>query len=124
MNVVDHAHPVDAAGVDQASGSVIDTAAADRLAALLALLSDPVRLKILFALVSVDELCVGDLGLALGISMDQSSYALKQLRSAALVQTRRDGRVIYYRLADGFPHQLLEHCLRQLLTITDGKNQP
>jgi len=33
------------------------------------------------------------------------------------VQTRRDGRVIYYRLADGFPHQLLDHCLRQLLTI-------
>lgn len=124
MGTAEHAHPVDATGVDQASGSVIDTAAADRLAALLALLSDPVRLKILFALVSVDELCVGDLALALSVSMDQSSYALKQLRSAALVQTRRDGRVIYYRLADGFPHQLLQHCLRQLLTITERKNQP
>ena len=55
--------------------------------------------------------------------MDQSSYALKQLRTAGLVQSRRDGRVMYYRLADGFPHQLLEHCLRQLLTIADKENR-
>ena len=68
-------------------------------------------------LVAVDELCVGDLAAALGISMDQSSYGLKQLRTAGMVQVRRDGRVMYYRLADGFPHQLLDHCLRQLLTI-------
>ena len=65
----------------------------------------------------VEELCVGDLAMALDISMDQSSYALKQLKTAGLVQSRRDGRVMYYRLADGFPHQLLDHCLRQLLTI-------
>lgn len=43
---------------------------------------------------------------------------LKMLRSARLVQTRRDGRVIYYRLADGFQHQLLQPSLRQLLTIS------
>lgn len=27
------------------------------------------------------------------------------------------GRMVFYRLSDGFPHPLLEHCLRQLLTI-------
>ncbi len=73
----------------------------------------------LFCLVSVDELCVGDLAMALDISMDQSSYALKQLKTSGLVQSRRDGRVMYYRLADGFPHQLLDHCLRQLLTFAN-----
>lgn len=73
----------------------------------------------LFALVAVDELCVGDLALALDITQDQSSYALKLLRAAGLVQSRRDGRVMYYRLTDGFPHQMLEHCLHQLLTIAD-----
>jgi ArsR family transcriptional regulator, lead/cadmium/zinc/bismuth-responsive transcriptional repressor len=83
-------------------------------------LSDTVRARLLFALVSVDELCVGDLALALGdVSEDQVSYGLKQLRTANLVQTRREGRVVNYRMADGFPHQLLEHCLRHLLTITD-----
>ena len=95
----------------------MSTREGERLGELLALLADPTRLRILFALVSVDELCVGDIALALDISMDQSSYALKLLRSAGLVEPRRDGRIIYYRLADGFPHQLLDHCLRQLLQI-------
>ena len=39
------------------------------------------------------------------------------LRLAGLVSFRKDGRIVYYRLSDGFPHPLLEHCLRQLLTI-------
>jgi DNA-binding transcriptional ArsR family regulator len=113
-----HAHPINASAVARARRAVLSASDAERLSRLLALLTDPVRARALFALVSVDELCVGDLALALDISMDQSSYGLKLLRSAGLVQTRRDGRVIYYRLADGFPHQLLEHCLRQLLTIS------
>jgi DNA-binding transcriptional ArsR family regulator len=112
-----HSHPVDAASVEQAQSAAPSAPEADQLGRLLSLLSDPVRVRMLFCLVSVDELCVGDLALALDISMDQSSYALRLLRGAGLVQTRRDGRVIYYRLADGFPHQLLDHCLRQLLTI-------
>jgi ArsR family transcriptional regulator, lead/cadmium/zinc/bismuth-responsive transcriptional repressor len=118
MASTDHDHPIDAAAVQTARAAVLAPDDAERLGRLLSLLSDPVRSRILFALVSVDELCVGDLALTLGISMDQASYALKQLRSARLVQTRRDGRVIYHRLAEGFPHQLLEHCLRELLTIS------
>ena len=113
-----HSHPVNPEAVDQARGAVVSAEDAERLGRLLGLLSDPVRLRMLFALVSVDELCVGDVAMTLEVTMDQASYGLKMLRSAGLVQTRRDGRVIYYRLADGFPHQLLEHCLRQLLTIS------
>ncbi len=118
MRSITHSHPVNPASVVTARDGLLSTSEAERLGRLLGLLSDPIRVRILFALVSVDELCVGDLALALAISMDQSSYALKMLRSAGLVQTRRDGRVIYYRLADGFPHQMLEHCLHQLLTIS------
>lgn len=118
-----HNHPVDAAGVTKAHQAVLPATDAEQLGALLGLMSDPVRLRMLFVLVSVDELCVGDLGLALGISMDQSSYALKQLRAAGLVQPRRDGRVIYYRLADDFPRPLLEHCLRQLLALSNRQEE-
>ena len=63
------------------------------------------------------ELCVGDLALVLGVTEDQVSFAVKMLRLAGLVSFRKDGRVVYYRLSDEFPHPLLEHCLRQLLTI-------
>jgi DNA-binding transcriptional ArsR family regulator len=112
-----HEHPVDATNVATAQHDLIDSEDAGRLAGLLGLIADPVRSRVLFALSAVPELCVGDLGLALGVSEDAVSYALKLLRTAGLVQFRRDGRVVYYRLSDAFPHQLLEHCLRQLLTI-------
>lgn len=115
--ILDHDHPVDADGVSRVRASVLPVQQAERLAGLLTLLGDPTRSRILFALVAVDELCVGDLALALGVNEDQASYALKQLRGSGLITSRRDGRVMYYRLSEGFPHQLLEHCLHELLTI-------
>ncbi len=121
---LDHSHPINAAALRRAEAGTLGAGDAARLVKLLGALSDPVRVRLLFALASVDELCVGDLALALGdVSEDQVSYALKLLRAAGLVQTRREGRVINNRLADGFPHPLLEHCLRQLLTISNGQSQ-
>jgi ArsR family transcriptional regulator, lead/cadmium/zinc/bismuth-responsive transcriptional repressor len=117
MSPLTHDHPVDAARVARARKGVIDVDDAGRLAALLGLIQDPVRCRVLFALSAAEELCVGDLALALDVSEDSISYALRLLRTAGLVQFRKEGRVIFYRLARGFPHQLLEHCLRELLTI-------
>ena len=119
MTVTTHSHPVDAGAVVKARATLISSAEGEGLASLLSVLADPVRVRMLFGLASVGELCVGDLALALDISMDQSSYALKQLRAAGVVGSRRDGRLIYYRLAQGFPHQLLEHCLHELLKIAN-----
>jgi DNA-binding transcriptional ArsR family regulator len=117
MSPLDHDHPVNAERVAAARAGVLPVAEAGRLAGLLGMLADPVRSRILFALVAVEELCVGDLALALEVTEDQVSYALKMLRLAGLVSFRKDGRMVFYRLSDGFPHPLLEHCLRQLLTI-------
>jgi DNA-binding transcriptional ArsR family regulator len=115
--LLDHDHPVDPTRVAQARKHLIDLAEADRLAALLGLIQDPVRCRLLFALSAAEELCVGDLALALDVSEDAISYAVRLLRTAGLVRFRKQGRVVFYRLSDGFPHQLLEHCLRELLTI-------
>lgn len=117
MSPRDHDHPVDRARVAAARAGALSVGDAGRLAGLLGLLADPVRSRILFALATAGELCVGDLALALDVTEDQVSYAVKMLRLAGLVSFRKDGRVVFYRLSDGFPHQLLEHCLRQLLTI-------
>ena len=76
------------------------------------------RLRILYALDLVDELCVGDLALATDASIDAVGYALRILRTAGLVQTRKDGRVVHYRLADSFPEPLLEHCVRELMRLS------
>jgi DNA-binding transcriptional ArsR family regulator len=117
MSPLDHDHPVDAHRVSAARADLLSVDDAGRLAGLLGMLADPVRSRILFALVAAEELCVGDLALALDVTEDQVSYALKLLRTAGLVRFRKDGRIVFYRLSDQFPHQLLEHCLRQLLTI-------
>ena len=100
----DHDHPVSGPGVAAARSGALSVGDAGRLAGLLGLLADPVRSRILFALVAAGELCVGDLALVLEVTEDQVSYAVKMLRLAGLVSFRKDGRVVYYRLSDGFPH--------------------
>ena len=112
-----HDHPVDPDRVTAAQERLISLDDAGRLAGLLGLIADPVRSRLLFALAAVERLCVGDLALALGVSDDAVSYGLRMLRTAGLVTFRKDGRVVYYSLAPSFPHPLLEHCLRQLLTV-------
>lgn len=118
---LDHDHPVSAERVAAARAGLLSVTEAARLAGLLGLLADPVRSRLLFALAAAEELCVGDLALALGVTEDQASYALKMLRLAGLVSFRKDGRMVFYRLSDGFPHPLLKHCLRELLTIASAE---
>ncbi len=81
-------------------------------------MADPVRLRLIYALDVAEELCVGDLALALDVSEDSVSYALRLLRTAGLLVTRKAGRVVYNRLAADFPAPLRDHCLRQLIALT------
>lgn len=88
------------------------------MASLLTLLADPLRSRILSALLVTDELCVGDLALALDANEDAVSYALRLLRTAGLVRRRREGRMGYYRLRDGPSREALQACLEQLRSLT------
>lgn len=114
----DHAHPVDPDRVRAAQKRLIDAEEAARLAGLLGLLADPTRARILYALDVVEELCVGDIALALDATEDSVGYGLRVLRTAGLVTTRKSGRVVYYRLADGFPDSLRQQCLRALVELS------
>lgn len=106
----DHLHPIDPVRVTHAQSRLPSAEDAARLTGLLSLMADPVRLRLLYALDVVEELCVGDLALALGVSEDSASYGLRLLRSAGLVLTRKEGRVVFNRLAADFPEPLREHC--------------
>ena len=114
----DHAHPVDAERVRAARARLIDSEEGARLAGMLGLLADPTRARILYALDVVDELCVGDIALALDATEDSVGYGLRVLRTAGLVSTRKQGRVVYYRLSEGFPDPLRQHCLRALVELS------
>ena len=116
--MTEHAHPVDPERVRAARERLIDAEEGARLAGLLGLLADPTRARILYALDVVDELCVGDIALALEATEDSVGYGLRVLRTAGLVATRKQGRVVYYRLSDGFPGPLRQHCLRSLVELS------
>lgn len=82
------------------------------LAALFAVLSDPTRLQVLYALLRAPEgeLCVCDLAAGLGRDDTTISHQLRVLRSHHVVSIRKVGRIVYYRLVD-------EH-IRHLLAIS------
>ena len=69
------------------------------MAELFKVFGDSTRIKILYALFEA-ELCVCDLAELLGLSQPAMSYQLKILRQAKLIRNRRDGKTIYYSLAD------------------------
>jgi ArsR family transcriptional regulator len=60
-------------------------------------LSDPLRLQVV-ELLRQQEMCVCDLCDRLDVAQSKLSFHLKTLRQAGLIQSRQDGRWIYYSL--------------------------
>ncbi len=89
-----------------------------RSSELLKAIADPTRLKLLAALRET-ELCVCDLAVVVGISESGVSHSLKILRNAGLVSFRRDGRTIYYHLADAHVVSVLENAFEHVLELQD-----
>ncbi|MDP2288824.1 MAG: metalloregulator ArsR/SmtB family transcription factor [Actinomycetota bacterium] len=109
---------LDSARVEQIREQGLTPDHATALSGTLSLLSEPTRLRILYALDQVGELCVGDLAVALDVGEDSASYALRLLRTAGLVKARKEGRTVFYRLAPDFPEPLLNHCWLQLVQLS------
>ena len=69
------------------------------MAELFKVFGDSTRIKILYILWEC-ELCVCDMAQLLRLTQPAVSYQLKVLKQAKLVKNRRDGKTIYYSLAD------------------------
>ncbi len=69
------------------------------LSAFFKILGDYTRTKILWAL-DKNEMCVCDLAALLNTTKSAVSHQLRLLRIANLVKSRREGKVIFYSLAD------------------------
>ncbi len=72
----------------------------DRLARIAAALADPGRLRLLAACFD-GERCVCQLVALLGLSNATVSRHLALLREAGLLESRKEGRWVYYRVPDG-----------------------
>lgn len=70
----------------------------DQMAGLFQALGDPTRLRIL-GLLLTGEVCVCDIHESLAIPQPKASRHLAYLRKAGLVETRREGLWVHYRLA-------------------------
>lgn len=91
---------------------ILDADTSTDLANFFKVFSDPTRIKILSALFK-SEMCVCDLAATLGMTHSAISHQLRTFKSANLVKARKDGKVVYYSLADSHIHDVflqgLEH---------------
>ena len=85
--------------VSASKSQILPTTKAQQMAEFFAVLADPNRLRLISALAS-QELCVCDLAALMKMTESAVSHQLRLLKAMRLVSYRREGRNIYYSLAD------------------------
>lgn len=99
---------IDRDRVDWTRAHLISVGETDQLAEWFRTLSDPTRARIMYALLEAGELCVCDLAAAIQVPESTVSHALRWLRTAEFVHSRRAGRMIHYSVADSHVRLLLD----------------
>ena len=83
------------------------------LAELFKVFGDSTRIRILYALFEA-ELCVGDMAQLLGLSQTAVSHQLRVLKTNKLVRCRREGKSIFYSLADDHVRRIINQGLEHV----------
>ena len=83
------------------------------LAELFKVFGDSTRIRILFVLFEA-EVCVCDLAEALNMTQSAISHQLKILKQSKLVKSRREGKSIFYSLADGHVRTIIDQGMEHV----------
>ena len=83
------------------------------LAELFKIFGDSSRIRILFALFE-GEMNVSDISESLGMSQSAVSHQLRILKGAKLVAARRDGKNMFYSLADSHVRTIIDQGLEHI----------
>lgn len=87
------------------------------LAAVFKIFGDYTRLTILSLLMDHEELCVGDIAERLNMTQSGVSHQLALLKQSKLVKTKREGKSIFYSIADEHVSAIIrigmEHVLEE-----------
>ena len=83
------------------------------LAELFKVFGDSTRIRILTVLFG-EEMCVCDLATILSMNQSAISHQLRILKQARLISARREGKQVFYSLADTHVHQLLDIAVTHL----------
>jgi len=100
--------------VTRARGDMPEKEIFYELSQLYKMFADGTRMRILWAL-SCEEMCVCDLAALLGMTKSAISHQLKPLRLANLVKFNKQGKVVYYSLADDHVQSIIEKGLEHVL---------
>ena len=87
--------------------SSLETVDSIDTAQLFKALADPTRLKIAYALVQENELCVCDVANIIDSSLATASHHLRLLRNMGLAKYRKEGKLVFYSLDDDHVKQLV-----------------
>ena len=80
------------------------------LAELVRIFGDSTRIRILYVLFEA-EMCVCDIANLLGMTQSAISHQLRALKSARLVKGRREGKTVFYSLADDHVKTIIDQGL-------------
>ena len=84
------------------------------LAELLKVFGDTTRIKILYVLFEA-EMCVCDIAALLNMTVSAISHQLRVLKSARLVRHRREGKTVFYALADQHVRTILAQGMDHIM---------
>ena len=84
------------------------------LTELFRIFGDSTRIRILYVLFEA-EMCVCDIAALLGMTQSAISHQLKALKNARLVKSRREGKTIFYALADDHVKTIIDQGLEHIL---------
>ncbi len=100
--------------VDKVKDNMIEEDKAQDLGDFFKVLSEPTRIKILYAL-SSSEMCVCDISNLLNMTQSAVSHQLKVLRTARLIKFRKEGKVVYYSLDDSHVENVFKQGLEHIM---------
>ena len=83
------------------------------MAEFFSVFSDITRIRIL-SLLSISEMCVGDISSILEISQSTVSHQLKYLKNFDLVDYRREGKVIFYYVCNNSIYDMMDTGIKYL----------
>ena len=84
------------------------------LAELYKIFGDSTRIKILYVLFE-SEMCVCDIAQLLNMTQSAISHQLRILKQSQLVKNRRDGKTVFYSLADGHVRTILDQGMEHII---------
>lgn len=83
------------------------------LAELYKVFADTTRIRILYVLFEA-EMCVCDISSILGVSVSAVSHQLRILKQMRLVKFRREGKSVFYSLADHHVRSIIDQGMEHI----------